>query len=166
MTTKLSTKVIALIASGAGALAIGSQFLDETEGNKLVAYRDGVGIWTICRGITAGVYPGQRLTKQECDARNLEALKAADADLRRIAPNVQLSDAQRAGIISFCTYNLGATKCKSTTFYAMLVDGNQPGACKQILRWIHDGGRDCRVDVSCRGQVTRRAQEVELCMSK
>lgn len=161
--SKLSAKVLALIAAGASALVIGNQFLDEKEGNRLTAYRDGAGIWTICRGVTKGVYPGMKLTDAECDRLNQDALKAADADLTRLAPNVKLTPAQRAGIISFCTYNLGATRCKDTTFLKLLNQGNTPAACQQILRWIYDGGRDCRVDKSCRGQVIRRDQENELC---
>ncbi|RFQ09907.1 hypothetical protein CRE00_28840, partial [Escherichia coli] len=35
---------------GASAPEILDQFLDEKEGNHTTAYRDGAGIWTICRG--------------------------------------------------------------------------------------------------------------------
>lgn len=164
--TKLSTKVIALIASGASALVIGSQFLDEKEGNKLDAYRDGKGIWTICRGVTKDVHQGMHLTQSECDQRNAAALIVADKQLRQLAPDVQLSEAQRAGIVSFCTYNLGPGRCKESTFLKMLNEGRGPEACKQILLWVHDGGRDCRTDPSCSGQVIRRGQEYDLCMQK
>ena len=46
----LSAAVLALIAAGAPAPDILDQFLDEKEGNHTTAYRDGAGIWTICRG--------------------------------------------------------------------------------------------------------------------
>ncbi|HIA6477314.1 TPA: lysozyme, partial [Escherichia coli] len=46
----LSVAVLALIAAGASAPEIIDQFLDEKEGNHTTAYRDGAGIWTICRG--------------------------------------------------------------------------------------------------------------------
>ncbi|MGS2860826.1 lysozyme, partial [Escherichia coli] len=46
----LSVAVLALIATGASAPEILDQFLDEKEGNHTTAYRDGAGIWTICRG--------------------------------------------------------------------------------------------------------------------
>ena len=45
----LSAAVLALIAVGAPAPDILDQFLDEKEGNHTTAYRDGSGIWTICR---------------------------------------------------------------------------------------------------------------------
>ena len=46
----LSAAVLALIGAGASAPEILDQFLDEKEGNHTTAYRDGAGIWTICRG--------------------------------------------------------------------------------------------------------------------
>ncbi|MFG3861315.1 lysozyme, partial [Escherichia coli] len=48
----LSAVVLALIAVGAPAPDILDQFLNEKEGNHTTAYRDGSGIWTICRGAT------------------------------------------------------------------------------------------------------------------
>jgi lysozyme len=48
--TKLSAAMLGLIAAGASAPTLMDQFLDEKEGNSLTAYRDGAGIWTICRG--------------------------------------------------------------------------------------------------------------------
>ena len=61
----LSAAVLALIAASAPAPDILDQFLDEKEGNHTTAYRDGSGIWTICRGATwvAGkpVIPGMQL---------------------------------------------------------------------------------------------------------
>ena len=63
----LSAAVLALIGAGASAPEILDQFLDEKEGNHTTAYRDGSGIWTICRGATMGdgkpVIPAMKLTK-------------------------------------------------------------------------------------------------------
>jgi len=50
----LSAAVLALIAASAPAPDILDQFLDEKEGNHTTAYRDGSGIWTICRGCHGG----------------------------------------------------------------------------------------------------------------
>lgn len=64
----LSAAVLALIAVGAPAPDILDQFLDEKEGNHTTAYRDGSGIWTICRGATVvdgkPVVPGMKLSKE------------------------------------------------------------------------------------------------------
>lgn len=50
--TKLSAAVLALVLGGATADKILDQFLDEKEGVRTIAYQDGRGIWSICRGLT------------------------------------------------------------------------------------------------------------------
>ncbi|MCW3436788.1 lysozyme [Escherichia coli] len=70
----LSAAVLALIGAGASAPQILDQFLDEKEGNHTMAYRDGSGIWTICRGATVvdgkTVFPNMKLSKEKCDQVN------------------------------------------------------------------------------------------------
>ncbi len=63
----LSAAVLALIGAGASAPQILDQFLDEKEGNHTMAYRDGSGIWTICRGaavVDENVFPNMKLSKE------------------------------------------------------------------------------------------------------
>ncbi len=71
---KLSAAVLGLVLAGAPASVILDQFLDEKEGNNLTAYRDGGGIWTICRGATMvdgkPVVKGMKLTQAKCDQVN------------------------------------------------------------------------------------------------
>ncbi len=66
----LSAAVLALIAAGASAPQILDQFLDEKRVTTQKAYRDGSGIWTICRGATVvdgkPVIPGMKLSKEKC----------------------------------------------------------------------------------------------------
>ncbi|HBD8351448.1 TPA: lysozyme, partial [Escherichia coli] len=101
----LSAAVLALIAAGAPAPDILDQFLDEKEGNYTTAYRDGAGIWTICRGAIMvdgkPVIPGMKLSKEKCDRVNaIERDKA----LAWVAKNIRvpLTEPQKAGIASFC----------------------------------------------------------------
>ncbi|ENE3274748.1 glycoside hydrolase family protein, partial [Escherichia coli] len=76
---------------------------------------------------------------------------------------VPLTEPQKAGIASFCPYNIGPGKCFSSTFYRKLNAGDRKGACAEIRRWIYDGGRDCRNrSNNCYGQVSRRDQESAL----
>ncbi len=116
----LSAAVLALIAAGAPAPDILDQFLDEKEGNHTTAYRDGAGIWTICRGaiLVDGkpVVPGMKLSKEKCDRVNaIERDKALAWVEKNI--KVPLSEPQKAGIASFCPYNIGPGKCFPSTFY-------------------------------------------------
>lgn len=88
----LSAAVLAMIAAGASAPEILDQFLDEKEGNHITAYRDGTGIWTICRGATMvdgkPVVPGMKLTKTKCEQVNaIERNKA----LAWVEENIQVS---------------------------------------------------------------------------
>lgn len=76
--SKLSAAVLALIMVAAPATIILDQLLDEKEGNRLVAYPDGKGIWTVCRGATQvdgkPVVKGMKLSADKCAAVNqLEA---------------------------------------------------------------------------------------------
>lgn len=76
---------------------------------------------------------------------------------------VPLSEPQKAGIASFCPYNIGPGKCFPSTFYKRINAGDRRGACEAIRWWIKDGGRDCRIrSNNCYGQVSRRDQESAL----
>lgn len=166
--SKLSSAVRVLIASGAGAALIMGQFLDEREGSSLRAYQDGVKVWTACRGVTRfqgqPVRQGMVFSKAECAEMDASELGQALNELDELV-TVPLSEPARAGIASFCTYNIGATKCRGSTFLRLLNEGRRQEACDQILRWTKDGGRDCRIrSNNCYGQITRREQERELCL--
>lgn len=163
---KLSAAMITLIVSGASAPVLLDQFLNEKEGNSLTAYRDVGGIWTICRGATMvdgkPAVQGMKLTQPKCDQVNaIERDKALAWVERNI--HVPLTEPQKAGIASFCPYNIGPGKCFPSTFYKRLNSGDRKGACAEIKRWIFDGGRDCRIkENNCAGQPVRRGQESEL----
>jgi lysozyme len=164
MATTLSRKVLALVAAGASAAAIATQFLQEKEGpDALVAYQDDNAVWTACMGVTKGVHAGSRFTPQQCKQMDKEAVSEAAAEVDRIV-KVPMSEPERAAVISFCAYNIGPGKCSQSTFLKDLNAGNRAAACAQINRWIFDGGRDCRIRSNgCAGQVVRRQQETELC---
>jgi len=162
----LSKKVYALLAAGTSTAILLAQFLQEKEGNRLQAYQDSANIWTICRGATRvegqPVKPGMQLSREKCEQINQFEVDKAIAWVEQHI-KVPLTDVQKAGIASFCPYNLGATKCISSTFYRKLNAGDYQGACAEIKRWIFDGGKDCRLRANnCAGQVIRRAQESEL----
>jgi lysozyme len=162
--TSLSRKVLVLVASGASAVAIATQFLHEREGDRLTAYRDGGGIYTACMGVTKGVKAGDRFTPEQCAAMDTQAVQDASDEVDRLV-TVPLSKPERAAVISFCAYNIGPGKCSTSTFLRKLNAGDRAGACQEIKRWIRDGGKDCRDrENNCYGQVIRRQQENELCL--
>ncbi|WP_370603726.1 lysozyme [Citrobacter braakii] len=166
---KLSAAVVGLILAGASAPVILDQFLDEKEGNSTTAYKDGSGIWTICRGATMvdgkPVVQGMKLSAEKCAQVNAiecdRALAWVDRNIK-----VPLTEPQKAGIASFCPYNIGPGKCFPSTFYKRINADDRKGACEAIRWWIKDGGRDCRLTKGqkngCYGQVERRDQESAL----
>ncbi|WP_440863247.1 lysozyme [Symbiopectobacterium purcellii] len=164
--SKLSAAMLALIAAGALAPVMMAQFQSEKEGMRLTAYPDGGGIWTICGGVTwvegKPVVKGMKLTAERCakiDA--IEQKKALDWLDRNV--NVPLTEVQKVGIASFCPWSIGPAKCFTSTFYRKLNAGDLMGACKEIKRWMWDGGKDCRIrSNNCYGQIERRDQESEL----
>lgn len=162
--TTLSRKVLALVAAGASAITIATQFLKEKEGtDRLDAYRDGGGIYTACMGVTKGVKAGDHFTPEQCAQMDAEAVNEAADVVRRIV-TIPMTEPERAAVISFCAYNIGPGKCATSTFLRKLNAGDRAGACAEINHWIRDGGKDCRDrDNNCYGQVIRRQQETELC---
>lgn len=164
--SKLSAVMLALIAAGATAPVMMAQFQTEKESVRMNAYPDGGGIWTICGGVTRvdgkPVVKGMKLTAEQCakiDAA--EQQKALDWVERNV--KVPLTEIQKVGIASFCPWNIGPGNCFTSTFYRKLNAGDLMGACKEIKRWIWDGGKDCRIrSNNCYGQIERRDQESEL----
>ncbi|WP_080241840.1 lysozyme [Salmonella enterica] len=162
----LSAAMLALIAAGAGAPKLLDQFLQEREGNTLVAVRDNGGVWSVCRGVIRidgkPVVKGQRLTQSQCDHYNAIERDKALAWVNKHV-HIPLTEPQKAGIASFCPYNIGPGKCFPSTFYRKLNEGDRKGACAEIRRWVYDGGKDCHNrENQCYGQVIRRDQESAL----
>ncbi len=131
--TKLSAAMLALIAAGASAPVLMDEFLNEKEGNSLTSYRDGAGIWTICRGATRvdgrPVTQGMKLTQAKCDQVNAvernKALAWVDQNIK-----VPLTPPQKVGIASFCPYNIGPGKC----FPPPSISASTPATVKAPVR--------------------------------
>jgi lysozyme len=115
---KLSAAVLGLVLAGAPASVILDQFLNEKEGNSLTAYKDGGGIWTICRGATT--VDGKPVTRYEAIAREMQSGERQRAEqgagLGRPQYPGTTDRTAESGIASFCPYNIGPGKCFPSTF--------------------------------------------------
>lgn len=150
-------KRIAAAIAAAAAIAI------PAEGLRQTAYRDPVGILTVCYGATGqGVQAGKRYTLDECRDRLDEDMRKAVETVERCRPN--LPEPVLAAF-SDAVFNLGPTiacnPAKSTAAH-YLWSGEYEAACRQLPRW--NKGRVAGVMVPLPGLTKRRAKEMALCL--
>ena len=126
------------------------------EGLRQTAYRDPVGIPTICFGETKGVRMGDRATLEECRNMLQDSLQIADEEVARCT-RAPLPDHRRAALVSF-TYNVGGSAYCNSTLVRKLNAGDIPGACNELNRWVYAKG------IKLPGLVARRGQEYQMCM--
>lgn len=151
----LKTRIGVTIA--AGAVSIATAVVSFYEGFEPTAYRDPVGIPTICYGHTATVRMGQTLSKAECMALLEADLGHAFSVVDRRA-QVELPAPTRAALASF-VYNVGEGSFARSTLLRKLNAGDLRGACNELSRWVYAGGRKLN------GLVKRRATERDLCLT-
>lgn len=117
---------------------VGRATLVGREGNKLVAYRDSVGVWTIASGVTTAsglitVTPGLTLTAAAADALNAKAFAKYAAEVASVV-KVPLAEHQADALISLC-YNIGPGAFERSTVLKRLNAGDYAGAAEAILMW-------------------------------
>lgn len=125
------------------------------EGLRTVAYRDPVGIPTICYGSTAGVRLGDAATRAQCEALLGHELLAAH-DAMQACVRVPLTPGQREAFTSF-TFNVGQAAFCRSTLARRLNARDYAGACAELSRWVHARG------IRLPGLERRRAAERALC---
>jgi len=145
---------LAIAAAGA-TLSIASVVVANFEGLRTKAYRDPVGIPTICYGHTATARIGQSRSQAECDALLRGDLGDALEQVDRLV-TVPLPVERRAALASFA-YNVGSERLSGSTLLRKLNAGDAAGACAELSRWVYAG------EEKLPGLVQRRAAERELC---
>lgn len=128
------------------------------EGLYTYAYRDVVGVKTVCYGHIEDVKMGDKYTVAECKAMLAKDLPRYEAMVQKCI-HVKMPDHRHAAILSF-TYNVGgAGLCKSTVA-RRLNAGDVQGGCDALLMWNKAGGRVIK------GLDNRRRAERKLCLMK
>jgi lysozyme len=129
------------------------------EGLRTYAYRDPVGIPTICFGETRGVKMGDRATKAECQALLKVRLLEFEAGVRSClkAPD-RIPDGAYAAVLSF-SYNVGVGAFCGSTMRRYLDAGQVRQACDELPRWVKARG------ITLPGLVNRRAAERKVCLT-
>jgi lysozyme len=141
-------------ALAAAVLALVAGF----EGLRTYAYRDPVGILTICFGETRGVRPGDTATAAECKAKLGGRLLEFETGIRRCMRNPDaIPDGAYIASISFA-YNVGVGAFCNSTMRRKLDAGDIRGACDELPKWVKARG------ITLPGLVNRRKAEREICL--
>jgi lysozyme len=74
------------IKVGSTIAALGVAVIGAHKGLKLKAYKDVVGIPTVCYGETRGIRMGMKFSKTECDAMLIKGLDEFGARIEQCAP--------------------------------------------------------------------------------
>jgi lysozyme len=140
----------------------GVDLICEFEGEQLIAYDDGVGVWTI--GFGTIKYPnGVRVKKGDTCTLD-QAKEYMRHDLIEFehtvnsSVKVPLNQNQFDALVSLA-YNIGSSAFKSSTLVKKLNAGDYQGAADQFGAWINAGGKRMQ------GLVNRRDREKLLFLS-
>lgn len=128
----LRTKVIAALT---GATMLGgaiTRVVQHNEGLSLSAYKDSVGVPTICYGETKGVKMGRRATLSDCQRQLIESAGAHAKALDGLP--MQLSDVALVGSVDFI-YNVGVAGFNGSAVKRHLKSLNYAAAGKAVLDW-------------------------------
>jgi len=130
------------------------------EGLRRVAYYDPPGILTVCRGHTGpDVVKNKVYSLAECDKFMTDDMRKAVLIVERCHPNLPVNV---HAAFSDAVFNMGSPVACNSTASKYLDVGNYLAACNQLPRW--NKAKIMGVYVTLPGLVTRRAEEVEVCL--
>jgi lysozyme len=145
------------VVGGTTIVALIAAFIAPQEGLRTKAYRDPVGIWTICTGETQGVYPGQTKTEAECRVMLARRIPDYLGPVDTMMPG--LPDNRRVAYTDFA-YNIGVAGLRKSGIPVLERSGKWQQACAVLKRYVYAGGRVLP------GLVTRREKEYQTCIGK
>lgn len=162
MDLKAKVLAAALAVTGAGVLGVtGSDLIKSSEGLRLVAYRDPVGIVTACWGhVNPNLRVGMKFTRAECETLFASDVAKHQAVITPRNPancigHAPLTNNQRDAVTSL-VFNIGNGRFCNSTMARKLKALDYSGAAKEFPKWKFAGGKVLP------GLVTRRAKEQAL----
>jgi lysozyme len=147
----------------AAALAIATALAVPAEGLRQYAYRDPVGLPTICFGSTQGVKMGDFRTVPECKALLTKEMMYAVQAVESCRPGLPINV---LAAFSDAAYNVGehiACDSSRSTAARFLAAGRYADACQQLPRW--NRATVAGVSVPLAGLTKRREMERDICLA-
>jgi lysozyme len=153
----LPAKAKGRLVAGSALAALACTTITGFEGLRTTAYRDSVGVPTICIGETKNVRMGMTVSKPQCEAMLLKRLTEDFAPALERCITKPMGDDFYAAALSL-SYNIGSAGfCKSSV--ARLYNaGDRRAACHAFLKFDRAGGRVLA------GLAKRRKAEEALCL--
>lgn len=149
---KVGAVATAALTLGAGGFGI----IKAWEGKENVAYKDIVGVWTVCYGSTGPhVRPGLRVNDAGCEQMLREDVVRYERAVQRCSAPTVLNQNQYDALVSI-TYNIGETGYCNSTLSRKVREGDLRGASNEFPRWSYAGGKQVR------GLLNRRLEEQRL----
>lgn len=141
-----------------GYLGIALTIIAGFEGLYTFAYKDIVGVKTVCYGHIEGVQMGDKYTVEQCRDMLVTDLPRYEAMVNKCI-HVPMPDKRKAAIVSF-TYNVGGGALCKSSVARKLNAGDVRGGCDALLLYNKAGGK------TVKGLVNRRQAERKLCLEE
>lgn len=164
----LTASAIAIITA---ATTAGLPKLTKLEGDAYVSYKDVVGVWTGCAGVTTGMKQGLIFTKEQCDKINS---KEFNAYVTHVYTETGIANIPLLTVHGLFTYNIGKGGYSKSQVLTEYRAGHLEQSCQAMMNWngltVNGVKYDCNKPQyqksinGCKGIVNRRTEEVRMCM--
>ncbi len=137
------------------------------EGRDLNAYKDIVGVWTICDGETLNVKPGMVKTSAQCDAMTLSRVENDFYQpISKCIRNYKRAPISLQASLLSASYNVGVGAICRSTAAKLTGTAQYKAACYAITRFNRAGGRVIR-GLQLRREFGDKSRigELELCLA-
>lgn len=146
------------------AMAIVFSTLRHLEGESTTAYKDVVGVWTICSGETEGVKPGMKVSPDFCK-QLLKARSQGFGEHVARSFTVDVTPQILAGHTVFA-YNIGKAGYSRSRTLKLTNQGKYREGCEAMMGWYRAGGKDCRIKANnCTGVINHRKESIRICLA-
>lgn len=144
------------ITQGGAVVGLLVALVGAFEGVRLTAYRDVVGVLTVCYGHTEGVKPNDRYTLDECKAMLKKDLEVYARGIEQCV-KAPLPEKRYVALVSFA-YNVGVNAACKSSVVRLINAGKTREGCDALLLWDKAAG------IRFPGLTKRRQMERALCL--